>query len=324
MTKPLVSIICTTYNHEKYIKKCLDGFVMQKIDFPIEIIVHDDASTDKTADIIKEYQKKYPHLFKCIFQEKNLYSQGYDIFEIIKPLISGKYVAFCEGDDFWIDENKLQLQFDYLQKNPNCSLCVHNANKYLVSTGETILQTTCDEEKDYSIEEIVEGGGALFATNSIFAKKEIATEQPKCFYCPRVSDFQIIIYGAFCGTVHYLPFIMSQYNCGTSGSWTERFMSDPSEKKKHYIDLVNMLQNIDEYYDYRYHELFLKKEHEIEFTMFFYERNFKQLKKRKYREYYLPHKKELRSYEKSIKYAKFVIAVKKIMKLKIVSLAYFL
>ena len=92
-------------------------------------------------------------------------------------------------------------------------------------------------------------------------------------------------------------------------------MSDPDEKRKHYIDLVSMLQNIYEYYDYRYHELFLKKEHEIEFTMFFYERNFKQLKKRKYREYYLPHKKELRSYEKSIKYAKFVIAVKKLIKL---------
>ena len=108
---PLLSICCVTYNHKKYIRQCLDSFLMQKTNFKFEIIIHDDASTDGTADIIKEYYEKYPDIIKPIFQTENQFSQGKSISKtFIYPRIKGKYVALCEGDDYWTDPYKLQKQ----------------------------------------------------------------------------------------------------------------------------------------------------------------------------------------------------------------------
>lgn len=121
--KPLVSISCITYNHAPYIRECLEGFLMQKTNFPFEILIHDDASTDGTADIIREYQAEYPDLIKPILREKNLYSQGIrciNRFNIERA--HGKYIAFCEGDDFWTDPLKLQKQADFLETHPDYGL----------------------------------------------------------------------------------------------------------------------------------------------------------------------------------------------------------
>ena len=122
----LLSIICTAYNQEKYIKQALDGFVSQKTNFKFQVIIHDDASTDKTAEIIKEYQKKYPDIIKPIFQTENQYSKGISISKnILFPLVNSKYVAICEGDDYWTDPYKLQKQVDFLEANPDYSICFH-------------------------------------------------------------------------------------------------------------------------------------------------------------------------------------------------------
>jgi glycosyltransferase involved in cell wall biosynthesis len=135
--EPLVSICCTTYNHEKYIRDSIEGFLIQKTTFPIEIIIHDDASTDNTALIVKEYADNYPELIIPIFQTENQYSKGIKPFyNYILPLIKGKYIAFCEGDDYWIDPYKLQKQVDILEANPEYSLCVSGYKKYNVYTKE--------------------------------------------------------------------------------------------------------------------------------------------------------------------------------------------
>lgn len=124
---PLVSVRCITYNHEPYIAQAIDGFLMQKTNFPFEVVIHDDASTDKTADIIREYEKKYPLIIKPIYQTENQYSKGNGaVTKVVNTKLKGKYIAFCEGDDYWIDENKLQVQFDFMEYHPECSLCVHN------------------------------------------------------------------------------------------------------------------------------------------------------------------------------------------------------
>ena len=115
--KPLVSIISITYNHEPYIRECLDGFLMQKVDFPIEIIVHDDASTDHTADIIREYYEKRPDLFHVIIERENQQSRHTRVGLRLYDLAQGKYVALCEGDDYWIDPLKLQKQVDCCENN---------------------------------------------------------------------------------------------------------------------------------------------------------------------------------------------------------------
>jgi len=138
--QPLVSVICFAYNHEKFIQKCLDGFVMQKNNFAFQVIIHDDASTDKTADIIREYQEKYPEIIKPIFQSENQYSKEFygNMIEKIYSNLRGKYTAFCEGDDYWTDEYKLQKQVDFLESHPEFVMC----------SGGYCINDTIDDKLD--------------------------------------------------------------------------------------------------------------------------------------------------------------------------------
>lgn len=122
--QPLVSVCCTTYNQEAYIRRCLDGILMQKTSFPIEILVHDDASTDATATIIREYEQLYPNIIKPIYQVENQYSKGIHISQTFQyPYVLGKYIALCEGDDYWTDPLKLQKQVDFLESHPDYAMC---------------------------------------------------------------------------------------------------------------------------------------------------------------------------------------------------------
>lgn len=140
MTNPLVSICCITYNHAQFIRKCLDGFLMQKTDFPIEILIHDDCSTDGTTEIIREYETKYPDLIFPLYEEENQYQQGkaaeIDFYNYRRA--RGKYIAYCEGDDYWTDPLKLQKQVDFMEANPEYSVCWHRSKQFIVETGEYI------------------------------------------------------------------------------------------------------------------------------------------------------------------------------------------
>lgn len=134
----MVTIRCITYNHEPYIRQCLEGFVMQKTNFRFEAIVHDDASTDGTAAIIREYAEKFPDIIKPIYEVENQYSKrDGSLARIMNAHMHGKYIAFCEGDDYWIDPLKLQKQVDFLEDHPDFGLVHTSANVYL------------DEEKRY-------------------------------------------------------------------------------------------------------------------------------------------------------------------------------
>ncbi len=127
---PIVSVLCQVYNHESYIKQCLEGIIMQKTQFKFEVLIHDDASTDNSAAIIKEYELKYPDLIKPLYQTQNQYSQNKRVFSNIQlPRVSGKYIAICEGDDYWTDEYKLQKQVDFLDNHDDYGL-VHTDLDY--------------------------------------------------------------------------------------------------------------------------------------------------------------------------------------------------
>lgn len=116
--KILVSICCLAYNHENYIRQCLEGFLMQKTNFEFEILIHDDASLDHTTNIIREYEQKYPEIIKPIYQTENQYSNGVGVSVNFQfPRAKGKYIAMCEGDDYWTDPLKLQKQVDFLEAN---------------------------------------------------------------------------------------------------------------------------------------------------------------------------------------------------------------
>jgi len=138
-SNPLVAIRCITYNHELYIRDALEGFVMQKTNFPFVAIVHDDASTDGTAAIIREYAEKYPDIIKPIYETENQYSKGYGLFDRIIDAAcddtGAKYIARCEGDDYWTDPFKLQKQVDLLELNPDYGMCYTNAKSYVQKTN---------------------------------------------------------------------------------------------------------------------------------------------------------------------------------------------
>lgn len=126
--KPLVSIECLVYNHEHYLRDCLNGFVMQKTSFKFEAIVHDDASTDGSAAIIREFAERYPNIIKPIYETVNQYSKhDGSLTTIMTNALIGKYIAICEGDDYWLDPLKLQKQVTFLESNPKYSLCFHKA-----------------------------------------------------------------------------------------------------------------------------------------------------------------------------------------------------
>lgn len=155
----MVSIVCDVYNHEPYLRDCLEGFVKQVVDFPYEILIHDDCSTDKSVEIIKEYVAKYPHLFKPIYQKENQYSKGVGIWEKYQfPRAQGKYIAMCEGDDYWTDPYKLQKQVDFLESHPEFSLCFSRVKCLLVKTGQLVNELiVCDMPGQSSLKDLAKG-----------------------------------------------------------------------------------------------------------------------------------------------------------------------
>lgn len=156
---PSVSVCCLTYNHSQYIRQCLDGFVMQKTTFPVEVLIHDDASTDGTQDIIREYECKYPDLIKPIYQTENQYSKGVKVSLVYNySRVRGKYVALCEGDDYWTDPYKLQKQVDFLESHPDYVMCSHRFDRYF--EDEHRMEKKQDETfhgMDYDLSTLVVG-----------------------------------------------------------------------------------------------------------------------------------------------------------------------
>ena len=124
--QPLVSVICATHNHEEYIREAMEGFLMQETYFPYEVIVQDDASTDSTAAIVREYAARYPRLIKPIFLAGNQFSKGRRPYRLAFPHASGDFIALCDGDDYWIDKFKLRKQIEVMQSGPGVDLVYAN------------------------------------------------------------------------------------------------------------------------------------------------------------------------------------------------------
>ena len=156
--KPLVSVCCTAYNHESYIEDAIKGFLIQETDFPFEILIHDDASTDNTANIIREYEKLYPNIIKVIYQTENQYSQGKRPFALLYSLSKARYIAVCEGDDYWCDKRKLAIQVAYLEKHPEVVISSHDA-KVIDIDGNVIKESKLplSQHRDHSSEELILG-----------------------------------------------------------------------------------------------------------------------------------------------------------------------
>ncbi|GEM_PF-523777 len=170
---PLVSISCITYNHEKYIRKAIKGFLLQKTTFRVEILLHDDASTDATADIIREYESKYPDLVYPMYQTENQYRQGNKIgVNFQYPRVRGKYIAKCEGDDYWNDPFKLQKQIDFLENNPGYSACFTNAQLIDEMNGSKETCITKIPGGDVVTDDIIRTGGSIYPSAALVYRRD--------------------------------------------------------------------------------------------------------------------------------------------------------
>lgn len=192
--KPTVIVWCLTYNQKDFIKDALDGFVMQKTTFPYEVIVHDDASTDGTTDIVMEYAQKYPEIIKPMVEKENQWQKG-GLKHIINIMNEqhrrGRYIAFCEGDDYWTNTDKLQKQVDFLETHPDYSMCFHSAKKKYET--DTIAWIDCEhiQDKDYDATDVFINW--TIPTASVLCRKEAMDFYANLKHPERIQNYDIFI-----------------------------------------------------------------------------------------------------------------------------------
>ena len=193
-SEPLVSICCTTYNHEKYIEEALDSFLMQETDFPFEIVIDDDCSSDNSAEFIKKYIKKFPNIMHVRLRKKNVGMMENSLGNMQRA--KGKYIALCEGDDYWTDANKLQIQLDLMTKNPECYLSFHPADEVMDGqlTGR-VYATHETENRVFTNNEMIRKIGASFCpTASMILRREVMDPIPDFYTTAPVGDASSKLY----------------------------------------------------------------------------------------------------------------------------------
>ena len=258
----LVSVSCITFNHGRFLRRALDSFLEQKTDFRYEILIHDDASTDDSIEIIREYAARYPDVIRPLYEEENQYSKGISnisgVFNF--PRAKGRFIAMCEGDDYWCDPLKLQKQADYMLAHPECALCCHAAG--IVSEdgafrSERMIRPFT-ETKELTAEEMISKKTNL-PTASLMFRSEDAKRLPQWYFdCP-VGDIPLQLWMLMQGSAYYMDEVMSMYRMGREGSWGEMMDRQELEKltarwESHYRAMETLYEAFDRDTDRRWHE----------------------------------------------------------------------
>ncbi len=260
LSKPIVSICCMTYNHVSYIAKAVDSFLMQEVDFPFEILIHDDASNDGTSDILEHYSKSFPGLIKLIIQTENQLTQGRRANTNFNfPRVKGEFVAICEGDDFWTSKHKLKLQVDAL-KPLKLNLCFHSTvtlkyfkdNKVKELSGYGFFGT---KKRIVNFNEILIKGGNAIPASSILIRNSVLLDLQKAhpdFYIDRLTHFYIQLFGSLEVGALYIPKDMSTYRSNIKGSWSYDNLMNMGIFKKNSINYINSLILFNEISHFKY------------------------------------------------------------------------
>lgn len=314
----MVSVLCNTYNHERYIKDALNGFIMQKTNFKFEVLIHDDASTDKTADIIREYEAKYPDIIKPIYQTENQFSKKVKILRTYQyPRAKGKYIAMCEGDDCWIDENKLQKQVDFLEANPNCVMTCHNSIKINHQTGEQKVENPIEKRGYATAYDIITDKPRLWiATASLVFEKRLLDTYPEFFRTLPVGDMPLRWYCFAMGDVYYFEDVMSVYNYKVPGSWS----ASRSGQTKNLEKYLEFYDKYNEFTDYKYADYVNDEALKRKFYHYVSNCDVKEITKKEYAHLYkkLPFKEKV--YIRLYRYIPFVLKAYSSMKARIKSI----
>ena len=250
-----ISVICITYNQEKYIKRALEGMLSQVTDFQFEIIVHDDVSTDGTVAILREYEEKHSETIRVIYETENQYSKGVDfVAPMVREIARGKYIALCEGDDFWTDDHKLQLQYEAMEAHPECDMCA--------CYGCTVTEDGVDEVSDIRpikhdgilpVEDVIRGGGQYLVTAGLFYRRSMYDEMLP-FERVIPLDYAQQIKGALKGGIYYIDRKMAVYRRYSGGSWTNNVLRNKERLKVQWSKEIALLKQLDIDTDGRYHD----------------------------------------------------------------------
>lgn len=258
----LVSVCLITYNHADYLVQCLESILNQITEFKFEILVHDDASTDETIDILNEYQDKYPDCIHVFFEKENQYKSGkYPcgyMWGFLTQYATGKYIACCEGDDYWNDNTKLQKQIEFLESHEECTEVCHAAEIIEAETNCKIGQMGMGNNAHYvSMEELIMNWN--IPTASRVCRKNNLYEYNHYWLFPKpVGDFPSAIFNATKGLLYYDPTPRSVYRIRSKNSYT-------SKNQNWDINISNstawlkLLSDLDKATGKKYHQIFIKR-----------------------------------------------------------------
>lgn len=253
-TAPKLSVWCVAYNEKNYIKECIEGILSQIVNFEIEIIIFDDASTDGTTDIVREYCRRYPLIIHGFIAKKNIYKNPnrMKILTYMKSLyMRGEYAAICEGDDYWCDRNKLQMQVDFLENNKQFVLTMHNAKRINCQTNKEDLMKPDEPSHEIKPEELIMQKSGIWPTASMVGKKEVWLCEPFFFECG-VGDWPMQLFAAAKGRIYYFENVMSVYRYMRTDSWSERVIRSLECELSHFVKIIYFLEQYNQYTDYKY------------------------------------------------------------------------
>ena len=262
--KPLVSICTLAYNHEAYVREALDSFLAQETDFPFEIIIHDDASTDSTAEIIAGYQRLYPQIIKPIYQKQNQYSTGKRIgISFVFQKAEGEYIAFCEADDYWVDPHKLQKQAEFLRDNPDFSTCFGRAavlrkNELLPDEHKQNYRAILGDRTEFGLEDVLQEN--FIATCAVMFRKKNFAGFPAWSEKLPFGDWVLHLLNAQQGKIKYFDDLMAVYRVHPGGTWTSKSL------KEKYQGIFLFYHLVSQHLNHKYDDIILRAIEKIGLT----------------------------------------------------------
>ncbi|HEV3469262.1 MAG TPA: glycosyltransferase [Pyrinomonadaceae bacterium] len=218
--EPLVSVCCVAYNQARYIRDALEGFLMQQTDFPFEIIVHDDCSTDGTTEILREYEARAGGRLRVMYEEENQYSKGKKVFAMTFAEARGRYVALCEGDDFWTDPLKLSKQVGLLEAHPGYAFCFHPA-RWLDEQSERPRHEAIEPpsvKEFYTLDDLLENANFIPTCSTMF-RRELLGDYPEWIQKTRFGDVALYLFAAHRGKIGFINEPMATYRFHGGGVW---------------------------------------------------------------------------------------------------------
>ena len=239
---PVVSICCITYNHKDYIAQAIDSFLMQETNFPFEILIHDDASTDGTSEIISSYERKYPDIISVFIQDENQYSQGGRFMapRFLLPVARGKYIALCEGDDYWTSPQKISKQFKFMEESLDYSCCFHAIEQKDDTVNKSLSHTKLPLKGDtFYFEDVVES--YFIPTLSLFFRKSLMPLDLPSYQKKMFGDMFMQLLLTSKGPAYYFDEVMGVYrhhDNGVSKSMTHLSAIDNALNVYNEINLI--------------------------------------------------------------------------------------